>query len=102
MTAPTPTSGDSGYSRFMRLDFLVATGSSCISPQEPEQYTTLGWQSDEWLLRELLLPRKSGLVESTGSCRDSLGLDGRGARPHTSRGYNNHHGARRIQTETTV
>ena len=68
MTAPTPTNGDSGYSRFMRLDFLVAAGDSCISPQEPEQYTTLGSQSDEWLLRELLLPGKFRVVESTGSC----------------------------------
>src|SRR6266436_10280410 len=41
MTAPTPTSGDSGYSRFMRLDFLVAAGDSCISPRESEQYTAL-------------------------------------------------------------
>src|ERR1700694_3006604 len=102
MTAPAPTSGDSGYSRFMRLDFLVAAGDSCISPRESEQYTALGWHSDEWLLRELLLPRKSRVVESTGCCRASLGLDGRGARPHTSRGYNNHHVASGIQTETAL
>src|SRR6266446_3165491 len=84
MTAPTPTSGDSGYSRFMRLDFLVAAGDSCISPRESEQYTALGWHSGGWLLRELLMPRKSRVAVAAGSCRAALGLDGRGALPHTS------------------
>src|SRR2546430_15317316 len=93
MTAPTPTSGDSGYSRFMRLDFLVAAGDSYISPQEPEQYTALVWH----FCRVPASKLESRVAAAAGSCRAALGLDpstslragSRGARPHTSPGFNN-------------
>src|SRR2546430_17147117 len=71
MTAPTPTSGDSGYSRFMRLDFLVAAGDSYISPQEPEQYTAFGWH----FCRVTASKLESRVAATAGSCRAALGLD---------------------------
>src|SRR5258707_464178 len=101
MTAPTPTSGDSGYSRFMRLDFLVAAGDSCISPRESEQYTAL---LEFW---RVVVARTAAAeeIQSCGGHRQlpSFPRPGRARAPVPTRtGYNNHHVASRIQTETSV
>src|SRR5208283_4152946 len=79
MTAPTPTSGDSGYSRFMRQVFLVEAADLC-TPQKPEQYTALGKHSD-WR-RPAIANRELPCSQATAELRSAW--TGEALRPHTT------------------